>query len=62
VSQVRVLCETPLSAINPKIESWISLLKSRLHTLDNKPGKFDLEAIHFITECINNLMAPVIQI
>jgi hypothetical protein len=57
VSQVRVLRKTPLSAIIPKIESWIKLLKSTLHTLDNKPRMFDLWAIHFITECINKQLA-----
>jgi hypothetical protein len=58
-NQVRVLCETPLLAINPTIESLIRLLESRFQSLDNKPRVFDLGAIHLFSEDVSKPLAPV---
>lgn len=59
VSQLRVSCETPISAINPKVESLCRLLESRLQNLDNKPRTFDLGGLHFFSEDISKPLAPI---
>jgi hypothetical protein len=59
VSQLRVVCEKPLLAINPKLAQLSDFLDVNLSSLDGKPRKFEFGGIQFLSEDISKPFSPV---
>jgi len=60
VSQVEVECDTPLTALNPKLSAFLHEIERRVKTIDGKPRQFDVGAIQCFTEDVNQMMAPAV--
>jgi hypothetical protein len=58
VSQIDFECELPMSRIDSRLVNFIKLLEAVAKPADRKHRRFDLGALNFWTEDVNNVGAP----
>lgn len=58
LSQVVVECQTPLAALNPKLDEFADSLGDALKPLDGQPRRFEVGGIGLWTEDIKKPIAP----
>jgi hypothetical protein len=59
-SQIDFECDVPMTKLNPKLDQFIKSVESLVKTADGKARRFDLAALNFWTEDVNNPGAPAV--